>query len=313
MEFLRFLEGIRNPVLDFIFSTVTHLGEETILIAIGLFIFWCVGKKHGYYILSVGFIGLILNSILKLLFRIPRPWVADEDFTIVESARGEATGYSFPSGHTQTSVGLFGSIARSIKLNWVRISCIAICILVPFSRMYLGVHTPADVIVSSLIGIALIFTVYPLLNKAYESFKGMNIFFAALALFGIVGILFIELFPFPADLNMSNYESSAKGIYKLFGCILAIWLCYVIDSKYIKFETKAVWWAQIIKFSLGLAIVLGIKAGVKAIFGFVGFEGFFADAVRYFLVVLAGAGAWPMTFRFFSSLGKRSSMEGSDR
>ena len=160
MEILRFLEGIRNPFLDSFFSLVTHLGEETFFIVLGIVFFWCVNKKEGYYILSVGFIGTILNQFLKLLFRIPRPWVKDENFTIVESARSEATGYSFPSGHTQSSVGVFGPIARYEKAKWLRIICVALCVLVPLSRLYLGVHTPLDVGVSLVIALILIFVPY---------------------------------------------------------------------------------------------------------------------------------------------------------
>ena len=121
MEFLRFLEGIRTPVGDAFFSAVTHMGEETIFILVGLLFFWCIDKKKGYYILFVGFIGMVANQFLKLWFRVPRPWVKDPNFTIVESARTEATGYSFPSGHTQTSVGMYGSVARACKNIWVRI------------------------------------------------------------------------------------------------------------------------------------------------------------------------------------------------
>ena len=121
MEFLRLLEKIRNPFFDFIFSLVTKLGEETVFMAIAIIVFWCFSKKDGYYILSVGFIGTILNQLLKLCFRIPRPWVKDPNFTIVESARAEATGYSFPSGHTQSSVGTFGSLAYVFKQKWLRL------------------------------------------------------------------------------------------------------------------------------------------------------------------------------------------------
>ena len=152
MEFLRLLEKIRNPVFDFIFSLLTKLGEETVFMAVAIIIFWCFSKKDGYYILSVGFIGTILNQLLKLCFRIPRPWVKDPNFTIVESARAEATGYSFPSGHTQSSVGTFGSLAYLFKQKWLRITCIVFAVLVPFSRMYLGVHTLKDV------GVAIILT-----------------------------------------------------------------------------------------------------------------------------------------------------------
>ncbi|MBQ2716420.1 MAG: phosphatase PAP2 family protein, partial [Clostridia bacterium] len=148
MSFLYFLEEIRNPVLDFLFSIVTLFGEETVFMAVGMIVFWCVNKQKGYYLLSVGFVGTVINQFLKITFRVPRPWVKDPNFTIVESAREAASGYSFPSGHTQTSVGLFGGLALKFKSRAIKIASIALCVLVPLSRMYLGVHTPADVGVS---------------------------------------------------------------------------------------------------------------------------------------------------------------------
>ena len=117
MEFLYFLEELRNPVCDALFSVITLLGEETVFILLGLLFFWCINKWEGYYILTVGLIGTVFNQFLKLWFRIPRPWVRDPNFTIVESAREAATGYSFPSGHTQSALGSFGSIARWTILN----------------------------------------------------------------------------------------------------------------------------------------------------------------------------------------------------
>ena len=90
MQLLYALESIRTPVWNALMSAVTHLGEETVFMAAALFVFWCVGKRQGYYLLAVGFAGTVLNQFLKLLFRIPRPWVLDENFTIVESARAQA-------------------------------------------------------------------------------------------------------------------------------------------------------------------------------------------------------------------------------
>ena len=148
MSLLYFFESIRNPFLDFIFSIVTLCGEETVFMAVGMIAFWCFGKYRGYYLLCTGFAGTVINQMLKMVFRVPRPWVKDPSFTIVESAREAASGYSFPSGHTQSSVGLFGGLARAYKIKAVRIIAITLCVLTPLSRMYLGVHTPADVLVS---------------------------------------------------------------------------------------------------------------------------------------------------------------------
>lgn len=309
MEFLYFLESIRNPILDAIFSAITLCGEETVFMVIGMIIFWCFDKYQGYFLLSTGFIGTMINQFLKMCFRVPRPWIKDPDFTIVESAKEAATGYSFPSGHTQTSVGLFGGIARSNKQTWLRISAIALCVLVPLSRMYLGVHTPADVCVSTVIALILIFGLYPLFKKAEKSPKTMYaILFTMAALMGAY-LLFINLYQFPQDVyhvdNVQNLISARKNGFTLFGCALGFLVVYTIDLKWTKFDTKAVWWAQLLKAGGGLIIVLLIKEGLKIPLNMILPENTWARLIRYFLMVVVGGGVWPMTFKFFSRLGQK--------
>ncbi len=300
MEFLRFLESIRTPIGDAFFSAVTHMGEETIFILVGLLFFWCIDKKKGYFLLSVGFMGTVINQFLKLWFRIPRPWVKDPNFTIVESARAEATGYSFPSGHTQTSVGMYGGIARVCKNTWVRIVCILLCILVPLSRMYLGVHTPADVGVSIVVALVLIFVLYPVVNKVIEKPKYMRIYFAVLIGLAAVFLAFVLLYPFPADIDMHNYESGVKNAYKILGCILGLWVAYEVDERFIHFETKGKWWVQILKLIPGLLILLAIKSGLKEPLYALLNGSFIADGIRYFLLTAVAGGVWPMTFKFWN-------------
>ena len=153
MQFLYFLESIRNPVLDAFFSVVTEFGGEAIFIGVAIVLFWCLDKKAGYYMLTVGFAGMIVSQFLKIFCRVPRPWVKDPNFTIVESAREAATDYSFPSGHTQSAFTVLGTPARWWNNTKLRVACITLIVLVALSRMYLGVHTPADVIVASIFGV----------------------------------------------------------------------------------------------------------------------------------------------------------------
>ncbi len=305
MSFLYFLEGLRNPVLDAFFSAVTHLGEETFFIILGLVFFWCIDKKQGYYLLSVGFLGTVINQFLKLFFRIPRPWVKDKEFTIVESAREEATGYSFPSGHTQSSVGVFGSLARWNKNRWLRIICITICILVPFSRMYLGVHTPLDVLVSVGIALLLIFGLYPLIKNGFENKRRMRILFSVMVILSAGLLAYVSLYNFPDNTDVHNLESGIKNAYKMLGCTVGIFIAYEIDDRFIKFETSAKLFAQIIKFIVGVIPLLIIKEGLRTPLSFIFGGSYIADGVRYLLIVLFAGCVWPLTFKYFSRLFKK--------
>ena len=304
MEILRLLEGIRTPFLDSFFSVVTHLGEETFFIVLGIIFFWCIDKKEGYYILSVGFIGTIINQFLKLLFRIPRPWVRDKNFTIVESARSEATGYSFPSGHTQSSVGVFGSIARYEKAKWLRIICIAICVLVPLSRLYLGVHTPADVGVSLIISLVLVFGLFPFIQNCFEDTNKMRILFMGMIMLSALYCVFVNSYNFPKDTDVDNLIHGEANAFKLLGCTLGVWIGFEVDRKYINFETKGNFLCQVLKFVVGLIPTLAIKEGLKYPFDLLFGVSYIADGVRYLILVVFVVCVWPLTFSWFRKITK---------
>lgn len=305
MSLLYFLEDLRTPLGDAFFSLITHLGEETLFIIFGLLFFWCINKMEGYYLLTVGLTGTVVNQFLKLIYRVPRPWVRDPDFTIVESARAQATGYSFPSGHTQSAVGIFAAIGRWHR-GWVlRVICVVLCVLVPLSRMYLGVHTPADVGVSVLVALALVFGFYPIIRKAVEKPSAMRVLLGGMVAVTLVFMAFVSLYQFPADVDIDNLAHGTKNAYTMLGCILAIWLTYEVDGRFIRFDTKAVWWAQIIKLVVGFALLLAIKSGLKAPLSALMGGSYMADGLRYFLMTAFAGCVWPLTFRFFAKLGKK--------
>lgn len=306
MEFLYTLERLRNPVLNWLMQFFTYFGEELLFLVIALTVFWCVSKKEGYYLLSVGFVGTIVNQFLKLWYRIPRPWVRDPNFTVVESARGAATGYSFPSGHTQNAVGTFGSIARFTKSRRLRVAAIIFLLLTSFSRMYLGCHTPADVLVSFCIATVLVFAFYPLFRDLDEHPNRMYWLLSAFLLLAVGYLLFVKLYAFPADLDQNNYREGLKNAYSLLGALLGLLVVYPVERRYIRFETSAVWWAQLLKVVLGLAGALVIKEGLKAVFTAIFGAVLFPNLIRYFALVLYAGLLWPLTFRFFGALGRNT-------
>lgn len=305
MEFLRFLESIRTGIGDFFFATVTHIGEEVFFLAIAILFYWCISKRQGYYILVTGVVGSVINQWLKIVCRIPRPWILDPNFKPVGDAVAEATGYSFPSGHTQNVAGTFGCIGRYNKQKWVKITAVAVILLVAFSRMYLGVHTPLDVTVSLGIAAALVFAFHFVFRTDESVNKYMFWVMIGSVVLSIGFIIYVFLLPesgFTAEADLANLMSAKKNAATLTGCLVGLGLVYPLDRFVIKFDTKGRWYSQVIKFVLGIAVVLLIKSGLKspleALFG----NEYVARAVRYFLIVAFAGGLWPVTFKFFERL-----------
>lgn len=301
MNFLYLLEKIRVPIVNEFMLGITYLGDEIAFLVVALILIWCADKRTGYYVLAVGFLGTIANQFMKLWFRIPRPWVLDENFAILEQAREGASGYSFPSGHTQSSVGTFGAIAYTTKYRLLRWVCIAIAILVPFSRMYLGVHTPLDVSVAAVMAVLLIVLLKPIILNN-EKTCVFPIFLGIMLVISVAFLCFVECYPFPADIDPHNMQSGLKNAYTLLGSILGLITVYIVDQKWLNFPTKAIWWAQIIKVAVGLSVVLVVKSGLKApleaVFGLL-----VGRAVRYYFIVIVAGILWPLTFRWFAKLG----------
>ena len=311
MEFLYLLEKIRFPALNTFMLLLTKLGEETAFLAIAIIVYWCVDKYQGYYFMGVGLFGNLANQFLKVLCQVPRPWVRDPDFHALPEAIPAAGGYSFPSGHSQTAVGTFGCIAATQKKKWLRALCIAVMILVPFSRMYLGVHTPADVLVGSAMALIMVFAVRPLmLGKGKKNIPWV---FAALLVLSVVFLVWLRVFydswvhrggRVTLAVTDQNYWSAVKNAYTFIGCFAGLLIVWFLDEKWLHFDTKAVWWAQILKSVLGLALVLAVKEGMRPVL-----ESFLpempARAVRYALIVVTAGVIWPLTFQFFARLGRK--------
>lgn len=305
MAFLRLLEGLRTGVGDFFFSAITYIGDEIFFLVIAILFFWCINKREGYYILVTGVIGSVINQWLKVLCRVPRPWHIDSTFTTVGNSQLRAGGYSFPSGHTQNVAGTFGCIGRFNKQKWIKITSVVVIVLVSFSRMYLGVHTPLDVGVSLVIAAALVFGFYFVFATEERTKKYMTYVVVGSVIFSIGFVVCAFLLPessyaSPADLE--NLLSARKNAATLTGCLLGLFLVYPLDKYYIKFETEARWYSQVIKFVIGVGVNLLIKEGLElplnALFG----NDYIGRIARYFLIVSFSGAVWPLTFKFFKKL-----------
>lgn len=287
---------MRTPVLDALFSAITYLGDEVIFILIALTFLWCIDKRRAYFLIYLGLLGMGINTLIKNIFCIPRPWMRDPQFTIVEQARAAATGYSFPSGHTQTATTGYGGIALTSKHRSTRILCILAVALTAFSRLYLGVHTPADVLTSLSIGIALLLIVPPLHRRAERSHRGRMTSRALLGAFAVLVPAILTLLPATQSADAVLSAHGLKSAYTLSGATLGFLAAQWFDEKYLHYRTECPGWFQIVKLTMGFGLVMLVQTILHRPLQVLFNAHPIAYAARYFLVVLTGAALWPLCF-----------------
>lgn len=304
MGILSALESIRTPFLDQVFLCISQLGGEIAFTAVILIALWCVNKRAGFWMFFSWGCGTALNQTVKALCKIPRPWVRDPSLTPVDAALdGEfaARDYSFPSGHTQSVLGLFGSLSVFVRRRWMTILSACLVLLTGLSRLYLGVHTPADVVGAILIGLAIVFLMAWLssleADKPWISWVAGGILIAL----SLILLIYASL----SDLTDPSIAEAAKHGWEMLGASIGLTAAWQLDRKWLHFDTHAVWYAQIAKMAVGLVFALLIWQGLKQPLLNLFHGSHAADGVRYLLLALFAGFVYPLTFRFWSRLGSK--------
>lgn len=265
IAYLLWLQELRNAtggVLDSFFETISWLVISTYAYLLMVAIYWCMDKKAGTMMaMNIGF-GNVANQTLKNIFCVYRPWIRDSRIVPVGDSMTGATGYSFPSGHTQCATTEFGTIVVwQRKRKWISILCVIVVLLVMFSRNYLGVHTPQDVIVSCALCSLVIFLDYRLMHWVEEKQNRDLIVFMSGIVVCIVFLLFITLKPYPLDYAadgsvLVDPVKMMEDCYKAAGCALGFLSGWLLEKRFIKFEPMKKIWQKILCFIVGAVLLL---------------------------------------------------------
>ncbi|MBQ6893657.1 MAG: phosphatase PAP2 family protein [Clostridia bacterium] len=285
LNFLQMLEGMRTDFLNTLFETVTTLGEETLLVLFMTVIYFVFDKKLAQRVFFITVASLGVNGIIKNFAKIPRPWTTGE----VTCVRPDtATGYSFPSGHTQNVASWTFAFAFKLKKHLITVlSCIA-TVAVAFSRIYLGAHYPSDVVVGAILGIG--FAIVG--NYIYDKVPNKNL------LHGIVTLIltpFAIVFLFAGDPHYADF-------YKLYGLFAGFFLAVMFEEKYVALDCNQVAWKKCIRVVIGIIVAVAIKEGLKTFFSSLDISSVVSvslimDFMRYFAIALAELAICPLLFK----------------
>lgn len=271
VEILKYIQLFKNPVLDGMFLGITMSTEVPVILIMASILYWCINKKYGQRLLFALTGNIALNTGVKEFFKSPRPIGVQG----VESMRtSTATGYSFPSGHTQIGTTFWVSIMSIIKKKYMYIIGTIIFISIGLSRLYLGVHWPMDVLFGWIFGIGFTLICNYILVKIEKNNK-----------YTYFGFIIIPMFFWIFIVNSVEYV-------KMFGLITGFIAGYIIEREYVEFDVNVCIKSKVCRYIFGLLSLGLVYLALKFIMP----ENYIGGYLRYALLMIYAIAGAPMVF-----------------
>jgi membrane-associated phospholipid phosphatase len=240
------IQQIHGPALDSIFRAITFMGEKEFYLLLLPFLFWCVDVRMGTRLAVLFLLSTYLNTNLKDLFQQPRPFELDPRVQL-----SSAEGHGLPSGHSQSAIVVWGTIAAWARKTWFWVVAIALMVLIGFSLIYLGVHFPTDVLAGWAIGVVLL-CIYLLVQP------GVGKKLAELSL----GVQILLSLAVPVMLLLIH---PAKDTTTTMALLAGMGIGLALMHRYVSFSARGLWWQRAVRFLIGGAVVLALYLGLKMV------------------------------------------------
>ncbi len=305
LDGVRGLQGLggwlKAPMLFF-----TFLGDEQFYLIVVPLVYWCIHKELGVDLGVLLVLSSFVNTAAKSFIKHARPFWEDPKVKL-----SDATSFSTPSGHAQTSAAMFGRLAAflggsGLKVLWGVFFGLVI-ILVALSRVYLGVHYPGDVMWGIAVGLVLASLYGWLKPRLLPGLRrlplGLHVLFGFVSAAVILGTVSSLLaIPFGAGSAHPVPFLDAWGVALEEGATVAglawgLWIGLAVESRHVRFSVAGRWWQRVLRYLIGVAILAGIWLGLRVIFPQEPLAlGLGLRVVRYGVAMLWAILVWPWLF-----------------
>ena len=304
MQYLLWLQELRESYggLEFFLTLITKIPTSSLSAIIPGILFWCISRRAGLFVLFVASFGRLVNVLIKDTLCVYRPWILDSEINPAGDAMKKASSYSMPSGHTQFTTAIYGGLAYIYRKKYplLIIPCALIILAVAFSRNFLGVHTPQDVLVAIIETLAVIF----LADKIFDRMENDKIFaqnvFVGGIIFCVISAIYIFAKSYPIDYLDGKIIVSATAA-KLdsmdsIGGTLGFLIGAALEQKFINFSTNVDIGVKIRRVIIG-GIVGGAAMVLLLLIKLTGFE-FFYEFCKGFLPFITITFLVPYAFNY---------------
>ena len=264
MAYLVWLQELRGEFGSNVekFFTLFTDGSVAATLILSAIIFWCVDKKLGKFLFLVVAFSRICNQILKNTFCVYRPWILDSSVHPTATAMNEASSYSFPSGHTNMATAFYGGIAYRYWKQFTPLAfiCISTILLTAFSRNFLGVHTPQDVLIAMLETFLVIIFVDKFITIIDGDTQKETFLTIAGIIFSFIVAAYFMMKSYPIDyLDGKVIVEPIKAITDAVGTIgtfTGILIGLALERRFVNFKTNVQLSKEIFRIIIGLAFIV---------------------------------------------------------
>jgi membrane-associated phospholipid phosphatase len=270
---IRLIQALQtfSPALDGVMNGFTFLGRIEFYLLLIPFLYWAVDRRIGIRALLLLIYTDILSTSFKLLFHQPRPyWLGG-----VKALSAE-TSYGIPSSHASNSLSVGAYLITHVRQRWARWLIGVVIFFIAFSRLYLGVHFPQDVLFGWLIGLTMLwaFTRWekPVRNwlESISLAAQLTLGFLCSLLMVITGLVIRSLIagaPDPAQ--WSSFSTDARSLshfLTLGGAAFGTYSGYALMRRFARFNAAGAWNKRLIRYLVGLVGLLLIYFGLDIAF-----------------------------------------------
>ncbi len=277
----RLIQDLSSPVFDLYFGVVTTLGDTLPILIVIVLLYYTYNKDFLSKMVYLLIFSAYLNRATKVFFHNPRPYLYKSEFQVTTNALGKqtlwgASGFSFPSGHSQNQGTFWVYIFSKIRNIPIIIVGSILLISIPLSRTYLGVHWPSDIIVGVLYGICISLVFIKIDSKyrnqisEWSDMKKISVGILAscgLVLIGLVSFYLGTLLPFNDPIAFDNPSVWLElDIATYPGLLAGIVTGQVFEKKLVNFNTDHLSKTKmIIRGLLGIILAIILYLGAKVI------------------------------------------------
>ena len=309
IQYLLFLQNLRimtGGIFDEVFNAISKFAVD-IMIMVPYIIYWSVDKTWGYRYMFTVWISEVVNGLIKLTVCAYRPWIRSPLIEPAGDSKVAATGYSFPSGHTLMATNIYGTTIayQKDKRKWLAIICGIMIALTGFSRNFLGVHTPQDVIVGFLES----YVIIVILGKAFKALEGKEELIDKLTYLGIVlSVIFAAYVIFkkyPMDyvngVLLVDPIKMQKDMFCGCGGILALLMGSYIDRHFLHYEINFNSKNLPVFTAVGVLLMLGWRGLFYPAILVRAFGILWGNYLGSFIMIFFAVVIWPMVIRKFDN------------